>query len=81
MYLLRSKRKREVLVKSFVYVVLIVTSIIILIPIFWMISTALKGTLRYIFSLLSGYLRILNLATLRGLLHLFPLEDILQILV
>ncbi len=30
MYLLRSKRKREVLVKSFVYVVLIVTSIIIL---------------------------------------------------
>ena len=42
MYLLRSKRKREVLVKSFVYVVLIVTSIIILIPIFWMISTALK---------------------------------------
>ena len=42
MYLLRSRRKREVLIKSFVYVVLMVTSIIILIPIFWMLSTALK---------------------------------------
>lgn len=67
------------LIKSFVYVVLMVTSIIILIPIFWMLSTALKEDSEVYLFLLSGYHKNLNLVISRGLLHLFHLEDILQI--
>lgn len=40
--MLHSKRKEEFLVRTIVYILLIVSSIIILIPIFWMLSTALK---------------------------------------
>ena len=37
-----SRRKNEILIKVIVYVLLVISSIIILIPIFWMLSTALK---------------------------------------
>ncbi|MCX7796293.1 MAG: carbohydrate ABC transporter permease, partial [bacterium] len=39
---MHSKRKEEILIRIIVYVLLIISSIIILIPVFWMLSTALK---------------------------------------
>lgn len=40
--MLSSKRKEEILIKTIVYILLIMSSIIILIPVFWMLSTAIK---------------------------------------
>lgn len=40
--LAKSKRKTELLGRIFVYATLIIASIVILIPVFWMLSTALK---------------------------------------
>jgi len=40
--MLGSRKREEFLIKTIVYILLIVSSIIILIPIFWMLSTALK---------------------------------------
>ncbi|NPV79078.1 MAG: carbohydrate ABC transporter permease [Firmicutes bacterium] len=40
--LARSKRKTELLGRIFVYATLVIASIVILIPVFWMLSTALK---------------------------------------
>lgn len=39
----KSKRKRRILVDIIVYIVLVSISVIVLIPLFWMISTALKS--------------------------------------
>ncbi len=40
--MLGSKKKEEILIKTIVYMLLIISSIIILIPVFWMLSTAIK---------------------------------------
>ncbi len=42
MQLLKSRYRRKIIIKSFTYIMLILLSIILLIPAFWMFSTALK---------------------------------------